>query len=336
MLMVVCLFSALPAGLYAAQDKLIYMVVWRGCEEACESFIEDVKDRNLAAKIVVKDIARDKTKLPAIIKEIKNAQADLVVTWGTSVTLGIVGPMAKQVEGVGKANTNEQYLNTIPVVFMIVADPIGANIISSYKATGRANVTGVRNRVPEKINIKAIKAFAPDFQHLGLLYNPQEANSKLKAQELVELAAKMKFQISVTPLTLTAEGELDTASLSSQLAIMKSKKVDFIYLGSSSLIRKSGEVFTRVALDNKLPTLSPYEHLVRKSNALLSVAARYADVGKLAAQQMVDILIEQKTAGSLPVKSVKKYAYVINMQVAKSLNLYPSVNILQYAETIHP
>lgn len=65
---------------------------------------------------------------------------------------------------------------------MLVADPVRAKIIASYQSTQRENVTGVRNRVPEQTNIKAIKAFAPEFQHLGVLYNPAEANSKLKVK----------------------------------------------------------------------------------------------------------------------------------------------------------
>jgi hypothetical protein len=76
--------------------------------------------------------------------------------------------------------------------------------------------------------------------------------------------------------------------------------------------------------------------LVRESNALLSVAAKYSEVGKLASQQVSKILFDNKSPGRLPVVVVKKYAYVINMKVAEELGLFPSVNILQYAETINP
>ena len=327
MLVLLCLLSMLSNRAFSSEHKQVYMVVWRGCEAACQGFIDYVKARNLAVNIIVKDVARNKKKLPGLIDEIKKAQADLVVTWGTSVTLGMIGAL----DSVGDSS-----LGKIPVVFMIVADPIGAKIIKSYRATGREHVTGVRNRVPEKINIKAIKTFLPTFKHLGLLYNPQEANSQLKAHELKLLAMKMQFKISAQPLTLTGAGDIDKKALDSQLAKFKRDKVDFVYLGSSSLIRKSGAMFTQAALDNQLPTLSPYEQLVRESNALFSVAAKYSDVGELAAHQMKKILFERQEPGALPVMAVKKFAYVINMKVAKALGLYPSVNILQYAETINP
>ena len=78
----------------------------------------------------------------------------------------------------------------------------------------------------------------------------------------------------------------------------------------------------------------PYERLVRDSHALLSIAARYQDVGKIAGRQMKSILIDGKMPGDLPVLSVDQYAYVINMTTARKLNMFPSVEILQIAETV--
>jgi hypothetical protein len=45
-------------------------------------------------------------------------------------------------------------------------------------------------------------------------------------------------------------------------------------------------------------------------------------------------LIDQKKAGDLPVLTVDQYAYVVNMTTAKKLNMFPSVEILQIAETV--
>ena len=92
--------------------------------------------------------------------------------------------------------------------------------------------------------------------------------------------------------------------------------------------------FTTAALDLGIPVLSPYETLVRKSNAYLSVAAREYDVGVLAGEQIKKILVDGKTAGDLRVVSVDQYAYVINMAAARKLNLFPPVDILQISEIV--
>lgn len=103
---------------------------------------------------------------------------------------------------------------------------------------------------------------------------------------------------------------------------------------SSSFLDVHRDVFTRSAVDHGIPVLSPYERLVRDSHALLSIAARYQDVGQLADRHVKSILVDGKNPGDLPVLSVDQYAYVVNMTTAKKLNMFPSVEILQIAETV--
>lgn len=103
---------------------------------------------------------------------------------------------------------------------------------------------------------------------------------------------------------------------------------------SSAFLDVHRDLFTHSAVDHGIPVLSPYERLVRNSHALLSIAARYEDVGKLAGRQAKSILIDGKKPGELPVLSVDQYAYVVNMTTARKLNIFPSVEILQIAETV--
>ena len=46
------------------------------------------------------------------------------------------------------------------------------------------------------------------------------------------------------------------------------------------------------------------------------------------------ILKEVTKPGDFPVQSVSKYTYLVNMKVARKLSLYPSVEILQFAQLI--
>lgn len=320
-------FFVAGTGPAAGAQKTVYMAVWRGCEEACEAFKKYFTTKTLDAQIVVKDAKRDKKMLPQFVKEARALNANLVVTWGTSVTLGMVGTL--------KDAADPRFINDIPVVFMIVADPIGAGIIKSYEKTGRTNVTGTRNRVPESVNIKTIRSYYPGFKRLGMLYNSNEKNAVLKVEELRALSNKMKFELVALQLELGTDGRPKAASIPARMEELKEKGVDFVYLGSSSFLRKNGDIFTESAVKNGLPVLSPYEALVRKSQALLSVSARYADVGALAAQQAQKILFEGATPGDLPVIGVKQFAYMVNMTVARKLNLFPPMDVLKYAETVN-
>jgi putative ABC transport system substrate-binding protein len=89
------------------------------------------------------------------------------------------------------------------------------------------------------------------------------------------------------------------------------------------------------AVENRLPVISPYERLVRESQALISVAARYYDVGRLAGRQAERILVDDAVPGDLPVARMTDFAVVINLEVAKALKLFPPMGLLQVAETVN-
>jgi putative ABC transport system substrate-binding protein len=309
-----------------AATKKVMMIVWVGCEDICKGMQDYIRDNKIDAEVIVRDAAQDKSKLPGFVAEARAMHADLVITWGTKVTLSVVGTLADK--------DKSEFLNDIPVVFTTVADPVGTKIIESYEATGRANVTGTRNRVPEAMNIKSIRRYLPGFDHLGVLYDTSEPNSVRKVEELKGLTDKLKFKLDAVALDANADGTPRVESIKPKMDTLKAAGVQFIYLGSSTFLEKQQEVFTGAAVDDGLPMLVPYEHMVSESQALISVAARDYDVGKLAARQAAYILVDGKKPGDLPVLAIEEFAYRVNMKVAKKLNLYPPVEFLQFVEKV--
>ncbi|MES0207339.1 ABC transporter substrate-binding protein [Mesorhizobium sp. LNHC209A00] len=309
-----------------AAEKTVVMITWLGCEDVCKGLKDSLAEKKIDVSFIVDDAGQDKSKLPGFVKDARERKADVVVTWGTKATLGMVGTLKDQ--------DDKGLLNDIPVVFTVVSDPIGAGIIESYEKTGRANVTGTRNRVPESVNIKSIKRYLPTFDHLGLLFDRAEPNSVKKMEELATLSKKMMFKFDALPLPALADGTPDQAKLAETIAQLKAAGAQFVYLGSSTFLEKNADAFTAAAVDNGLPVLSPYEHLVSESQALMSVAARDYDVGKLAGEQVAKILTQGAKPGDMPVVAIEKFAYLVNMRVAKKLNLFPPVEFLQFVERV--
>jgi putative ABC transport system substrate-binding protein len=316
-----------PAVGAQAADKLIYGVFWRGCEEVCQGFQDYVSEAGIDAEVVIRNAEQDKSKLPDFRKEAREMRADLILTWGTSATLGIAGTL----DDVGDPSFN----GDIAHVFTVVADPVGAGIVGSLEKTNRANVTGTYNRVPETVNINAIRSYDPGFRRLGLLYNANEPNSLLKRDEIAALATDMGFELVAIELPLAAGGKPRVEDIPIKLTALKDQGVDFIYLGSSSFLDKNRDLFTGAAVDLGLSILSPYERLVRDAEALFSIAARYYDVGRLAGAQAEKILVDGERPGDIPVARMTEFAYVVNMEVARRLNRYPPLEILQFAETVN-
>ncbi len=315
---------AAPAG---AETKRILGIFYEGCEHLCEGFKAAIADSGFDAEVIVHDLQQDKSRLPKLVKQAREDNIDLVLTYGTSTTLGIIGTR----ENVD----NPRYLYDIPVVFTVVADPFGTDIAESFAYSGRANVAGTFNRVPESVNVEVVRQYDPAFSKLGLLYHTNERNSVIKKEELTALAAKMGFELVALELPLGGDGRPAIGSITARMAELRDRGVKWVYLGSSSFLRKNGALFTGAAVDHGIGIVSPYESLVREQQALLSIAARYADIGKLAATQALKILRDGKTPGDLPIVRATDFAYVVNMAVAKKLNRYPPFAFMQIAEAVN-
>lgn len=312
--------------LNAEEKKLIYSVYWNGCENVCKGIKDYFAAKPIDVQVLVREYVRDKNDFPLLIQEAKDLGADVVVTRGTSVTLGMVGQT--------NAPLKEKYLQQIPVVFTLVSDPIQSKIINTYEDTGRANITGVRNRVPEAINIATIRNISPTFKRLGMIYNPLEPNSVAKMKEVENLQQQHDFELIA--IALDIENDQATAhTIPEKMHSLKQQNVDFIYLGSSTFLKIHMHLYTQTAVDLKIPILSPYESLVRESQAYISIAANDYDVGLLAGKQIYKILKGEKKAGEIPVAAISKFAYVINMQTAEKIELYPSLEMLKVAELVN-
>lgn len=327
-LILALLWAGVPAPA-PAQDNpfIIYMVLWRGCEDACKGFKETLINSGMQVNFIERNADHDTSKLPGFVQEARKLKPDLVLTWGTSVTLGIAGKL----EDAG----NPRYITEIPVVYMVVADAIGSGIIESFERTGRSNVTGTHNRVPEEININAMRTYLPGFRKLGMLYNESEANSVVKVDEVRALASEMGFELVAIPLDPGADGQPTLETVPQKMQALRTEGVDFVYVGSSSFIERNGDGFTTAALQAGLPLLSPYERLVTEADALLSVSARYYAIGELAARQARRILVDGEKPGDIPVLAMTHFAFVINMESARRLKLFPPLELLQIAETVH-
>ncbi|MEH6651236.1 MAG: ABC transporter substrate-binding protein [Motiliproteus sp.] len=324
-LLSLCLHAG-AASFTSENPARIYMAVWRGCEEACQGFKQYLESQNLPVELILRDAARDKSNISKYLAEARQLKPDLVVTWGTSVSKGMIGPVSN--------SDSQQYLGDIPALFMVVADPISAGIVESYERSGRPQVTGVRNRVPEDVQIRAIQDYM-DAKRIGVINNPSELNSALNTEKLEALSGTMGFELVKLSYQLDEKGTPLEDQLPKLMKQMADQQVDIIYVGSSSYNRQKRNEFTQAATAQNLPVASAYEVMVTKSDALLAVANRYYNVGRLAAIQAEKVLFEKQQPGTLPIASLSRYSVFINMEIARKLNLYPPIQLLRFAELVN-
>ncbi len=317
---------SVAAEFTAANPAQVYMVVWRGCEEACQGFKQYIEDNRLPVELTIRDAAKNKASLPGFIDEARQLKPDLVVTWGTSVSKAIIGP-------VSGANA-QQYLQGIPLLFMIVADPVGAGIIKSYSESGRPLVTGIRNRVPEQVQLSVLQDYLAA-KRIGVIYAGNEANSVLNTRKLEKLAVDMNFDLISQTYELGPDGQPLPDQFDRIMSELKAAGADAVYVGSSSYNRQHRDAFTQAANRHGLPVASAYDVMVTRSDGLIAVANRYYNVGRLAANQAEKVLFDGQQPGQLPIASLNRYSIFINMQVARQLELYPPIQLLKIAELVN-
>lgn len=325
-LMAVSVLMAFSVSPSIAETKRIFAITFDMCDPICEGFQAEVEESGFDVEIVWRDYELDKSRLPGLVAEARELEADLILTNGTNATLGVVGTF----DDLG----DDGFIGEIPVVFTNVANPFSAGIAVDFDGTGRANVAGTFNRPEEALNIQVIKTYDDSFDTLGLLYNSDEANSVIKHDELVDLSRTMGFNLVAVDMSQDG-ARPEPEDLPAWLDRLKEAGVRWIYIGSSSFLQRNADAFTRGAIVRDMAVVSPYEHLVRKSDALISVAAHLKDVGRLAAQQALRILRDGESPGDLPIVRAADFAIVVNMDVARELNRMPPFAFLQIADTVH-
>jgi putative ABC transport system substrate-binding protein len=319
--------NPLQAQSNKAPDRIqqIHMVVWRGCEEACLGFIRYFEDRDLPVKVTVTDVNRDKSALPNVQQQLIEERPDLVVTWGTSVSRAILGTLADF--------GAESALGDIPAIFMIVADPVGSKLVENYNASGRPMISGVRNRVPEEVQLRLLfEYYRPS--KMGVLNDPGELNSTLNTQSLRDIADELSFELVEHLYSADVDGVVNADQIPAALAELKKMGADAVYVGSSSFNLENSAAFVEAATALNLPVFSAYTKMAKDDGALMAVGTSYSNVGRLAAVQSEQVVLNGEKPGDLRVKSLKRYSVIVNMMSARKLALYPPLSLLKVAEIV--
>ncbi|MES2296699.1 MAG: ABC transporter substrate-binding protein [Pseudomonadota bacterium] len=312
------------AALARRKAPLIYMILYRGETPAEKGFRNYFKTNNIEVELVVRDVALDIGKVPALIEEARALGADLIYTWGTPVTLAVVGRHDKV--------DPKRHVTDIPVLFTMVASPEGAGLITSRQGSGR-QLTGTSHVVPMDQQLSAMRAYRP-FQRIGMIYNPAEPNSLQNVKELRTAAERERFVLIERALPLDAKGQASASALPELVADMARQKVQMLYMGPDSFLAVNRKLFTESALAQRLPTFSATETALRDGKALFGLVSGYENVGRLTAFKASQILQQHIPASAIPIETLARFSYLVNMSVAAALDFYPPLKVINYAEVI--
>jgi putative tryptophan/tyrosine transport system substrate-binding protein len=304
----------------------IYAITFRGMTEVEKGFQDYFAARKIPVEITFRDLNRDSTRMPGFLAEIQRMKPDLVYTWGTSVTLGVVGPY-------DKVDTKTQ-VTDIPVVFTLVAAPMLAKIVRTRAEPGR-NVTGVVHVAPAETQMRAIASYRP-YKKLGFLYSPTEQNSVVTLDEIRKVGEKMGFTVIDKKFLKDADGKLTVDGAVEMIADMKREGAEWLYLPPDSFLgTQAQKVIIPAAMEQNLPTFASTEQLM-EAGALSGLVSRYHSIGQFTAYKAEQILVGKKAASSIPVETLSRLSFQVQLEAAIKLGIPPPLPMFNYAEFVKP
>jgi putative tryptophan/tyrosine transport system substrate-binding protein len=306
----------------ALAAKQVMIITNRGCEEVCTSFRQNLESQGEVV-FIMRDIQGSAARLPALVAEARLLRPDLIATWGTAVTLGVVG----RHDAVDPA----VHVTDIPVVYMYVGNPVESKVARDAAQSGRPNVAGANTSVPIEAQLNLLTRYRK-VERIAMLYNDNDpaaqsqASSARKAMEARGIAVR-ELRIPSPP-----DGKPDPATIEPAVEALAADKPDFLYYIGTNFTLANAPRITTAAIARGIPAFSSLESNYRSGEMLLGLISPLAGVGQIAAYQAGQILFHGKAPGSLPSPTLTRHVVLINMRAARALKAYPPIKLMQFAE----
>lgn len=302
----------------------ILMLTFRGETDVERGFRSFFEAAGVKVDFMTRDVNRDAARVKPILDEVlPSFKPDLIYTYGTPNTLAVAGPY--------DAPADAPFVRDIPVVFALVAAPVRSKIAASLAQPGR-NVTGAVHVVPTDVQMRAMQTYK-SFSKVGVIYSPNESNSLVVVNEMQTFCDTNKLTLLKQPLNMA--GPTPTGDGVEQFVRdLRSQGAEWLYLPPDTFLATVFNRIAPVAIEVGLPTFGSTEVFLREGDGLVGLVSRYYSVGQLAASKAVEILVEQRAPGDIPIETLKRFALIINMRVAKALGVYPPIVMLNYAEVL--
>ncbi|MEH2592890.1 ABC transporter substrate-binding protein [Bradyrhizobium sp. AZCC 1721] len=216
---------------------------------------------------------------------------------------------------------------TIPIVFVAVADPVGAGLVRSLSRPG-GNFTGLTTVVPGDFfgkQIEILRELVPSASKIALFVNPENQMQRLAlADELPRTAGKLGIALPTVEATKPEELKVAFASAADQHA-------DAIVVLGDYLTVFQGPRVVALAAEYHLPAIYFFRQFA--PGGLVVYGPDLPDLFRRAGTY-VDKILKGATPSDLPVEQPTKFELVINMKTAKALGLTVPPSLLVRADEV--
>jgi putative tryptophan/tyrosine transport system substrate-binding protein len=249
-------------------------------------------------------------KIGMFAKQLVALQPDVIIALTTPVTAAL-----------------QRETHTIPIVFLIVSDPVGSGFVASLSRPG-GNITGFIN-VEASLAGKSLaflKEIAPHIGRAANMFNPDTAPGR-GSYHLASFEGAAR-SLAIEPIMAQVYSDADIERVITSLGPGQGGLVvtpdPFMAVHRGTIIA--------LAAHNKVPTAFDFSSFA-KEGGLLQYGPDYREMFRLAASYM-DRLLRDAKPNDLPVQTPTKFELVVNRKTAKALGLTIPETLLATADEV--
>jgi putative ABC transport system substrate-binding protein len=227
--------------------------------------------------------------------------------------------------GIPSALAARDATSTIPIVFMVSADPVELGLVASLARPG-GNITGISNffeLMPKRLEL--LSELIPRADVIALLVNPNNANAERVMRAVQEAAGAKGLQLHI--LKASAENEIDSA-----FATLVRLRAGALLAGPDAFLTSRGEELLALASRHRVPAIHGWREFVA-AGGLISYGPSFTAAFRLAGIYAGKILKGAKPA-DLPVQQPTTFELVVNLKTAAALGLTVPPSILARADEV--
>jgi ABC-type uncharacterized transport system substrate-binding protein len=248
--------------------------------------------------------------IEARVEEIVGLGVDVIVAWGPLLSLAA-----------------KRAAPQIPLVFLIVFDPVDLGLVSNIPHPG-GNVTGITGLASREIfakRLQLLKEVLPSLSRVAVLTSTAQTRSARDKDELK--AAAKGLGVELHDIEVDAPSGLEAA-----MSRARERGAQAVYVWPSGFTFSLTKQISEVARANNLPSMHSF-----RSGALDGGLLAYATDLKEQVRRgavYVDKILRGMPPGNLPIEQMSKYELLINLKTAKALGLEVPRTLLARADEV--
>jgi ABC-type uncharacterized transport system substrate-binding protein len=243
-------------------------------------------------------------------KELIELQPEIILTQNTPPTASML-----------------QQTRTIPVVFVIVADPVGSGFVQNLARPG-GNATGFTIMEPTITGkwLELLKEIAPRSKRAAFLFNPATTPfANIYLNPFKAAAASLGLEAIVATVH-------DRAEFDAVIAVQAREPNGGLIVMPDGFMNVHRAEIILLAARYRLPAVYPWRFFAEQGG-LLSYGSEQGDLFRQATTYVDRILKGEKPA-DLPVQAPTEYKLVLNLKTAKALGLSVPLTLLDRADKV--